>query len=168
MTPEFSRRIALDRAQGAQRIAADEAERAALARRFRLVRIDSLDAEAELDRDGADVTVTGRVIARAVQSCVATDAELPVEIDEPFALRFIPANAEHPGEEIELEPGACDTIEHVGLAIDLGEAAAQTLALALDPFPRAPDADQALKAAGVLSEGETGPFAALRGMLEKE
>jgi len=38
---------------------------------------------------------------------------------------------------------------------------ADTLALALDPFPRGPNADVALKAAGVLSEEQAGPFAAL-------
>jgi hypothetical protein len=41
------------------------------------------------------------------------------------------------------------------------------MALALDPFPRAPDADDVLKAAGVLSEGEAGPFAALRALKDR-
>ena len=53
-------------------------------------------------------------------------------------------------------------------AIDLGEAAAQTLALALDPYPRSPGAAAALKEAGVIGEGEAGPFgglAALKGKL---
>lgn len=167
MTPEFSRRVALDRATGAQRMEADEAERLALAKRFGLVRVDSLAAEAALDRDGAVVVATGRVTAHVVQSCVATHAELPVAIDEPFALRFVPMSVDQAGDETELEADACEQVEHDGQAIDLGEAAAQTLALALDPFPRAPDADQALKAAGVLSEGEGGPFAALKGMFEK-
>jgi hypothetical protein len=35
------------------------------------------------------------------------------------------------------------------------------LALVLDPYPRGPDAEAALKAAGVLSEEQAGPFAAL-------
>jgi hypothetical protein len=35
------------------------------------------------------------------------------------------------------------------------------LSLALDPYPRGPRADEALKSAGVLSEAEAGPFAAL-------
>ena len=34
-------------------------------------------------------------------------------------------------------------------------------ALALDPYPCGPNADDALKAAGVLSEEQAGPFAAL-------
>ena len=54
------------------------------------------------------------------------------------------------------------------VATDLG-AVAETLALSLDPFPRAPDADAVLRAAGVLSEDEavTGPFAALKGLKDK-
>jgi hypothetical protein len=54
-----------------------------------------------------------------------------------------------------------DTMFHDGQAIDLGLAIADTLALALNPYPRGPAADEALKAAGVLSEAEAGPFAAL-------
>jgi hypothetical protein len=36
-----------------------------------------------------------------------------------------------------------------GAMIDVGEAVAQTLALNLDPYPRAPDAGDALREAGV-------------------
>jgi hypothetical protein len=56
---------------------------------------------------------------------------------------------------------------HDGTAIDVGEAVAQSLALALDPYPRAPDAEAALKEAGVTSEAETGPFAALAALKGK-
>ena len=70
-------------------------------------------------------------------------------------------------EEIELDADDCDTIGYDGAAVDLGEAAAETLYLALDPFPRAPDADAKLKAAGVIGEGEAGPFAALKGLRDR-
>jgi uncharacterized protein YutE (UPF0331/DUF86 family) len=60
-----------------------------------------------------------------------------------------------------------DTVFYSGGAIDLGEAAAETLALALDPFPRSPAAAAALKEAGVLSEEEAGPFGALAGLRDK-
>jgi hypothetical protein len=48
-----------------------------------------------------------------------------------------------------------------GERIDIGEAVAQSLALGLDPYPRVANAQARLKALGVLSEGEAGPFAAL-------
>ena len=38
---------------------------------------------------------------------------------------------------------------------------ADTLALTLDPYPRSPGAEATLKEAGVLTEAEAGPFAAL-------
>jgi uncharacterized protein YutE (UPF0331/DUF86 family) len=54
-----------------------------------------------------------------------------------------------------------------GAMIDLGEVAAETMALALDPFPRGPDAESALKAAGVISEEEAKPLGALAGLKDK-
>jgi len=74
---------------------------------------------------------------------------------------------ENTAEEVELSEADCDVIGYEGGAIDLGEAVAETLALALDPFPRSPDADAALREAGVLSEEDAGPFAALKALKEK-
>ena len=62
---------------------------------------------------------------------------------------------------MELGEGELDVVFHDGAAIELGAAVADTLSLALDPYPRGPNADTALKAAGVLSEERAGPFAAL-------
>jgi hypothetical protein len=50
---------------------------------------------------------------------------------------------------------------NAGGRIEIGSATADTLALALNPFPRGPNADAALQAAGILSEEQAGPFAAL-------
>ena len=43
----------------------------------------------------------------------------------------------------------------------IGPAVADTLALVLDPYPRGPNADAALRAAGVMNEEQAGPFAVL-------
>lgn len=162
MTPEFSRAEKLD-AIGAEprtvRILADEGERAALARRFDLPAIARLEAAFAVHRDAAGVLATGRVSGAVTQRCSVTGEPLPATIDEPVALRFVERAAE--GEEIELGADALDTLPIEGGAIDLGEAAAETLVLALDPFPRAPGAAAALAAAGVVREGEAGPFGAL-------
>lgn len=169
--PEFSRPVALDTLGEAGRtidVEADEAERAALARRFGLVAIHRLSAEAALRRAGRAVTATGRIAAAVTQSCVASGAPVRQEVDEPFEIVFRPPpDDSRPDEEIELDEGALDTVFYEGGAVDLGEAAAQTLALALDPWPRAPDAEAALKAAGVKSEEEAGPFGALAGLRDK-
>ena len=174
MTPppasELARPIRLDTLGEAPRdiaITADDAERAALVRRFGLIALDRLTAEVRLHREGQAVLAEGRLAADVVQPCVATGEPVPAVIDEPFRLRFLPADLIGDGEEIELSEEDCDTIPFDGGLVDIGEAVAETLALALDPFPRAPDADAALKAAGVLQEGEAGPFAALKALKDR-
>lgn len=169
--PEFSRPVALDTLGEAPRtivIEADEAERLALARRFALTEIGRLSATAALRQSARNVTATGRVTAAVVQSCVASGAPVPQDIDTPFEIVFRPQpDHSRPDLEIELDEGELDTAFYEGAAVDLGEAAAQTLVLALDPYPRAPDAMAALKAAGVKSEEEAGPFGVLASLKDK-
>ncbi|HEX6217759.1 MAG TPA: YceD family protein, partial [Sphingomicrobium sp.] len=88
-------------------------------------------------------------------------------VDEPFDLVFLPEPRSGGDEEIELAEGDLDTVFHDGSAIDLGGAIADTLALAIDPYPRSAGADAALKEAGVLTEEEASPFAALAALKEK-
>jgi uncharacterized metal-binding protein YceD (DUF177 family) len=70
-------------------------------------------------------------------------------------------------QEVELGSEDLDTMFHDGSAIELGSAIVDSLALALDPYPRSAGADAALKEAGVLSEEQAGPFAALAALKEK-
>jgi uncharacterized metal-binding protein YceD (DUF177 family) len=166
----FAHRLPLDQIRDGDRLdlSADEAERVAVADRLRLLSLDRLDAHAVLSRDGPRVHATGRLKAALCQPCVATGEPVPAHIDEPFDLLFLPepkgAGAE---EEVELGEADLDTMFHDGAAIDLGSAIADTLALALDPYPRSAGADAALKEAGVLSEEEAGPFAALAALKSK-
>lgn len=165
--PEFSRPERVDRIGEVPRqvaIEAEAAERAALAKRFDLIAIDSLTAEIGLAREAAGIRATGGVRARVVQRCSVTGDPVPAEIDEPVALIFV-AEGEAADAEIELSAEALDMVAFDGAVIDLGEAAAETMALALDPFPRGPGAAAALRAAGVLQEGEAGPFGALAALL---
>ena len=169
MTPEFSRPIRLDTIGETARVVAIEAdgrERAALAQRFVLVRLERLDAAGKIHRDGETVLVEGRFRAEATQSCVATGEPVDTTIDAPLSLRFVPEEGDLP-DEIELQAQDCDTLTYAGGAIDLGEAVAETLALSLDPYPRGPRAEAALKAAGVVPEDEAGPFAALKALRDK-
>ena len=161
---DFAHRLAIDSIRDGDRLdlTADEGERAAVAKRLDLLSLDRLEAHVMLHRDGKTVNCEGRVKAQLRQACTASGDPVPAAIDERFALRFIPAPAvDAPEAELELDADSLDTVFHDGLTIDLGEAIADTLALALDPYPRGPDADASLKAAGVLSEAEAGPFAAL-------
>lgn len=169
MTPEFSRIERLDSIGERERaidIAADEAERAAVAKRFGLLSIDSLAGRFTVRREAAGVAVRGGVTASVVQACSVTGEPLPVTIDEPVALLFVESLADGE-EEVELAGDALDTVEIKGGGIDLGEAAAETMALALDPFPRSANAEAALKAAGVVGEDEVGPFSGLKALKDK-
>jgi uncharacterized metal-binding protein YceD (DUF177 family) len=170
VTPEFPRPWRLDQigaGDSRTRIEATAEERAALAARFDLLSLDRLEADYAIRRDAIGVIATGHLSGKAVQACVATGAPVPARIEQDFTLRFLPEPGEGVADEVELDEADCDTVFYTGSAIDLGEAAAETLALALDPFPRAAGAEAALKNAGVLSEGEAGPFGALAGLKDK-
>ena len=168
MTPEFSRMVrARPLPPQAATIDANEAERAALASRFDVVRIESLHAEVALVADGAAVDVTGTMTAQLVQLCAVSEEEFSVRIEEPLALRFVPeARRINPDEEAELPGDEPDEIEFTGEAFDLGEAVAQTLGLAIDPYAEGPNADAARREAGIVQEGAAeGPLAdLLRGL----
>ena len=56
-------------------------------------------------------------------------------VDEPIAFRLLP-----PGREPQDGPEDLDEIESPDGVADLGEAVTEELALALDPYPRAPNA----------------------------
>jgi uncharacterized metal-binding protein YceD (DUF177 family) len=141
-------------------IEATSEERMALARRFALVRIDRLEAEVALTVDGDAVDAKGRLRAAVVQSCAISGDDLPVTIDEPLVLRFVP-EVEVTESEIELEESQLDEIPYNGTAFDLGEAVAQSLALAIDPYAVGPDAERVRQDGGLLDPGTAGPFAAL-------
>jgi uncharacterized metal-binding protein YceD (DUF177 family) len=169
-TPEFSRVVRLDqtaRAAAGETIVASEAERAALAERFGLVTLDSLEATYALNLEDEVLVARGQVRATLAQTCVATGEPVPETIDTPFAVQFLKESDGPQDDEMELSADECDTVFYSGDAIDLGEAVAETLALALEPFPRAAGADAYLKDMGVLSEEQASPFAVLLGMSGK-
>lgn len=165
---EFSRPVRADTLGEAPHrltLEADEEERTALATRFGLIAIARLDAEAALSRKGEEIRAEGHLTGAVTQSCVASGEPVEAVVKAPFDLIFRPQPAdERRDEEVELGAGELDTIFYEGGAIDIGEAVAETLLLNLDPFPRAPGAEAALRAAGVKSEEEAGPFGALAGL----
>jgi uncharacterized metal-binding protein YceD (DUF177 family) len=175
---EFSRHYRVDALSAEPlrvEIEAGPDEREALADRFGLVAVGSLAAEAELSRSGEVATAAGRLRARVTQSCIASAEPVEAEVAEDFRVEFRPVPADgRPDEEVELSDDDLDVTFYEGGAIDLGEAVAQTLLLGLDPYPRSPAAEAALKEAGVKSEEEarieSSPFAALaalKGKLEE-
>jgi uncharacterized metal-binding protein YceD (DUF177 family) len=177
--PEFSRRIPVHRTvEPVQNfhIEANEGERVALAERFDLISLDAFTAEGTvttLDK-GRRAVLRGRIAARVVQRCVVTLEPVAAEVVEEFSLEYADDAAMALAvKEIELDPDAPDLPDPLeGEAIDVGEAAAEHLALSLDPYPRKPGAH----IPGVEGEGDpesgdpaakNSPFTALARLVRK-
>jgi uncharacterized metal-binding protein YceD (DUF177 family) len=163
MTPEFSRPF---RAHDVgthtrqQMIEATADERAALADRFFLLDLERLTAALELRREPIGIRVTGQIHASGNQPCALSDEPVPFLITEKVALLLVPDIPA--GTEIELAEPDLDAEPLLSDVIDMGEIAAQALALALDPYPRA----KGVRVPGLLTEDEaraaSSPFAALK------
>jgi uncharacterized metal-binding protein YceD (DUF177 family) len=171
--PEYSHIIRLDEIsahKGQITINVNDGERSALAKRFGLLTLDLLKAELTLRPDDKGIVLHGRIQAVLTQACTATGEAIPDEIDETVHIRFSP-EPDIGAAEIELDVDDCDVQFHDGKGIDVGEAIAQTLGLALNPYPRSKQADAILRKAGVKSEEEArvekGPFAALAALKRK-
>ncbi len=157
-TLELHRPVLLDRIGSAGldvRVEANAAEREMLARRMQVPAVHALTCQFHLVREGHDhVAARGHLRARITQTCIVSMEDFVTDIEEVFRVTFVPA-----GEESEvIDAEADDDLPYAGNAIDLGEAAAEQLGLAIDPYPRMPGAE--------LPEGEADaepshPFAAL-------
>ncbi len=158
--PEMPRPFAVARIGAGARVdlEATPAERAALARRMGVPAIASFTCRFDLRRGEADaVEARGELRARLTQICVVTLDPFETELAEDFAVRFVPAGTERD----DIDPDAEDEIGYEGSELDLGEAASEQLALALDPFPRKPGAELPDPA----SDQRQGAFAALSRLL---
>ena len=169
MTPEFSRLVDARQLPAAPlRLEADAAERAALAQRFELEAIDRLEADVTFEPEGSTVLAQGQVEADIVQMCAVSGEPFPIRIAEPVSLRFVPGPVtELPEVEIEIDADEWDEIPFEGGKFDLGEAIAQSLALAIDPYATGPNAERVRQEAGLADEAASGPFAALAALKEK-
>jgi uncharacterized metal-binding protein YceD (DUF177 family) len=158
---EFSRPVEIDNlpSGGAvHEIAAQPAERAALADRFALLALERLEARVRLTPlAGGLVRLDAELGADVVQECVITLEPIATHVEDHFSLLYGPA--EQVGREIVLSDET-ELVEPLADGfIDIGETVAQQLSLALDPFPRAPGAEVPPEPPG--DAPPTSPFAAL-------
>lgn len=169
--PELSQIIKLSDIGGAPltgKIIADDQQRAALAKRFDLPSIESLTADYRLETKEHEIRFTGSIRSGLHQACAISGQPFAVDVNEAFNIIFVEkTDITSSEEEIELASEDCDMIEYEAAQIDLGEAIAQTLYLALDPYPRGPDADSIAAKKGLKSEEEAGPFGALASLKDK-
>ncbi len=142
--PEFSRPLALDDIKPAGTVVkftATDEERERLARRFDLPDVERMVAEFRVTRgaSGIPIRVIGRVAARVTQRCVVSLEAFSSDVGDDIEVEFVPGDDAATAEDF-----AADVVEAESLSgdqIDLGELAAQHLAVALDPYPRKPGAE---------------------------
>ena len=145
-------------------LAADASVRSAVARLAGLSEVARLEADlATVPHGSGGLHVTGRVAATVGQTCVVTLEPMQSDIEEPIDVLYLrnpPSGAHDAGSGAE-EPGKVgdERIEALaGDTVDLGAIATEFLILAIDPYPRKPDAVFAPPRA---DEGPSSPFAAL-------
>jgi uncharacterized metal-binding protein YceD (DUF177 family) len=150
-------------------IEADQATRNAMAEVGGLREV--LFAQASLDvtpMSGGRYHVAGHVRARIGQTCVVTLDPIENDIDEPIDLIFAPPDqipqladlVDEAAESDEEIPDPPEPIEN-GI-IDLGRVATDALYLAVDPYPRKPDA--VFEPLVEADDPEDHPFAALKAL----
>ena len=158
--PSFSDEVRLDRigAGVERRLEPDAAARARIAAALELAELSAFAADLKLAPAGQGWRLTGKVVADAVQLCGLTLQPLPVHIEAPVDVSIIegePRDEDEIDIDIELDDNAPDVVDNG--RIDLGAYAVEHLALALDPYPRAPGAEFVQPP----EPAEVSPFAAL-------
>jgi uncharacterized metal-binding protein YceD (DUF177 family) len=172
-TDPWSATIALPQIPGTglhRDLEADQTARIAMAEVAGLREIRSASASFDvIPNSGGRFHVSGRVRARVGQTCVVTLEPIENDIDEPIDLMFAPPEqipvladlvdeaAVDEGGEI---PDLPEPIENG--VIDLGRLATDALFLAIDPYPRKPDA--VFEPVITAANPEDHPFAALKAL----
>lgn len=143
------------------RVEVETGECAVIAARLGILSVDSLTADLELFRDlTGDVNLVGRIVADVRQVCVVTLDPVAQHVESSIFQRFSGQNDEE--EEGEDEDPVEPIVEG---EIEVGDVIVQNLALALDPYPRAPGAE--FEEVDDEAGKPTGPFAALAALREE-
>ena len=152
--------------------AATEPERRALAARFGVQVLATLEAVALVHRiGGGGARARVDFSADVVQLCVVTLEPVPARIADAFELDFLPSDDPQAAGAREFEAQAADPPGAVvDGEFDVGAVIAEYVSLAIDPYPRKPGVEfggidpaggrRGVKDAGSLND--RGPFAALK------
>ncbi len=171
--PEFSRLFALEdiKPDGSSvKLTANREERERLARRFDLPKVERVVADFKITRgaSGIPIRVIGQVSARITQQCVVSLEDFSSDISEDIEVEYIPGDDTGGAEDFSVDGVDAETLD--GDKIDLGELAAQHLAVTLDPYPRKPGAEPPEWSKGRENKEEFGadsPFSVLAELRKK-
>ena len=181
---EFSRIIdtaKVERVPQTFRFKATEMECKRLAERLGISAVESLDAEIVVQRaaDGRSYKLRGSLSATVVQDCVVTLDPVTLPVHAEFDMSFAPSvRSGTPAvadDEAEIWIGAIGDDPPEPLKdgrIEAGEVVVEELALALDPYPRAPDAElptayRDVEGPAAGEDERRQPFAALESLVKK-
>lgn len=147
-------------------VTASEEQRDVLAGELGITTLEKLEADLSATPFRGGVRIEGDVRARTVQPCVVTFEPVVQEIIEPVDRILLPgaekAYSGPAGAEVFVDLERDDLPDYVdGPELDLTSIITETVALALDPYPRAPGAS--IDAIEVAHDApEPSPFAALQ------
>lgn len=146
----------------------EEDQRAELAKRFNVDAVPDFTAEVTATRFRGGIRALGWVKGSVVQPCVVTGEPVAQSIDEQIDRVFLPgkdiAADSTAGAEVFVNLEEDDLPDYFdGDEIDLGDVIMEIFALAIDLYPRAPDAELPGGVAGD-DPAELSPFAALKAL----
>lgn len=147
-------------------------ERAAIAAQLGLSSVDRLEVKLHAVKFRGGIRVTGRLTGQVTQPSVVTLEPLTQEIAEPIDRIFLPTGekpyAGPAGAEVFVDLDGDDVPDHFdGNEADLSDLIVETLALAVELYPREPGAS--LEDAGFKPDLDTtSPFAALKALKPKK
>lgn len=117
----------------------------ALKERFELVALNSLSAKVKIHSRGMDdgIFIEGQVQADLVQRCIASLRDVPEVVDAPFSLLLVDVETadrmDADESYLDADQPEYDALE--GDTVEVGEVVAQTVAISMNPYPRAEGVD---------------------------
>lgn len=165
--PLFDAVVRIDKLPSAGRsvsVDADQPTRDAIAEAMKVTAVEHFTADLTVVPLRGGLRAQGNLKARIVQPSVISFEPVAQDIAETIDRVFLPAHQVEnhaPGSEVFVDLEDDDFPDHIdGPEVDLSALLLETLALAIDPYPRA-EGDN-LEAEGLAGDaGESGPFAAL-------
>jgi hypothetical protein len=165
--PIFDAVVRLDKLPSAGRsvnVNADEAQRAAIAESLKILAVDRFVAELTVVPLRGGLRAQGFVDAVVQQASIISQEPVEETLREEIDRVFLPApkgeKSPAPGSEVFIDLEDDEFPDHIdGSEVDLSALMLETLALALDPYPRRPG--ETVESLNLKNEGEENPFAKL-------
>ena len=172
--PLFDAIVRIDKLPASGRsvtVDADEATRAAIAEAMKVTSVERFVASLTVVPLRGGLRAQGKLDASITQPSVVSFEPVSQDIHEDIDRVFLPASAVEqapaPGSEVFVDLEDDDFPDHIdGPEVDLSALLVETLALAIDPYPRLPGEDLSTVAPDAVGTA-TGPFAALARLKDK-